>query len=357
MKPRKSPSSAVTAERLKAKLRAVTAERSAALRELDYVHKQLDVVERGAGRKSPAPIKRRERTSKKLEACPVIMASDWHVDEPVDSVGVNGRNEYSPAIANKRIDAMAEAARWLVTNQQQAFAIRDAVVWYGGDLWSGEIHDDLAVTNVLDPAEAYCFALDGATRQLSYLLAQTSLETITVVCTDGNHGRMTHKMMIQGRHGRSLEHLMYLQLAERLKGEKRLRFIVERSELTYLQVYDRTTRWTHGDRITAPNETAIKKAISQWDKSCRADLTMFGHWHTFRDYGTAVGNGSLIGYSRLSVAWRCEPEPPQQGYFLIDSVRGKCLVTPLWVADDASYTTGAGVLSRHGRAISSRRGA
>ena len=51
--------------------------------------------------KTPHRIKPRPKKSKS-QACPVLLASDWHIDERVDPETVNGRNKYNPDIARER---------------------------------------------------------------------------------------------------------------------------------------------------------------------------------------------------------------------------------------------------------------
>lgn len=71
------------------------------------------------------------------------------------------------------------------------------------------------------------------------------------------------------------------------------------------------------------------KAIAAWDRSIRADLDVFGHYHTAMDGGKFVSNGSLIGYNAFAVAIKAPFEKPKQMTFLIDKKRGKTIVAPI----------------------------
>jgi hypothetical protein len=176
------------------------------------------------------------------------------------------------------------------------------------------------------------------------LLAETELERIVIVTSDGNHGRTTEKIRVATRTEHSYEHALYLQLADDLRDEPRVSMTVSRSQLTYVPIYDQTIRFTHGDAvrfgggvggITIP----INKAIAQWDQSVRADLTCMGHWHQLTWGSRVVVNGSLIGFSPYSVAIKAGFEPARQAFFLLDSRRGICQQTPLWVRDDDHTAT------------------
>ena len=127
---------------------------------------------------------------------------------------------------------------------------------------------------------------------------------------------------------------MYLNLAKRFEGEKRIKFIIPRSQHYYLEVYGKTIRFMHGHNIryyggvggiTVP----LNKAIAQWDKLQRADLAVLGHFHQFLDGGRWLVNGSLIGYNAFALANKFEYEPPKQAFFLWDKRRDKSVVAPI----------------------------
>jgi hypothetical protein len=75
----------------------------------------------------------------------------------------------------------------------------------------------------------------------------------------------------------------------------------------------------------------LLKAVPTWNDIRPADVHCIGHWHQLRDYGNAVVNGSLIGYGPYSQRIRAPYEQPQQSMFYVDSARGKCMLTALWV--------------------------
>src|SRR6185312_701035 len=80
----------------------------------------------------------------------------------------------------------------------------------GGDMISGEIHDELKATNelpTLPTVEDLCDNLEGAFG----LLADT-FDSVYVPCVTGNHGRNTHKIWAKDRSRTSFDWMLYRML-------------------------------------------------------------------------------------------------------------------------------------------------
>lgn len=327
--------------RLKRDVAALRRERDELLARLHDAEARNAFLVELSNSSEPLSIQRRERASGLREGTAFALASDWHVEETVDPATVNGLNAYDLSIAQTRARRFFSGVSAMLDDQPR-FRIRELVLWLGGDLITGTIHDELLESNGLSPMLAVRFVRrlvgDGLRMLLS---AHPELERITVPCSHGNHGRNTHKPRISTGADNSLEHALYLQLADDFRAEPRVRFDIARGELVYLSVYDRRFRFTHGDAvkygggvggITIP----ISKAVASWDRSIRADVTCMGHWHQLLYGGSFIVNGSLIGPSAYTVRIKAAMEPGQQAFFLADSKRGLCQQTPIW-------TTPAGV--------------
>jgi hypothetical protein len=102
-----------------------------------------------------------------------------------------------------------------------------------------------------------------------------------------------------------------------------------------MTVFDKRIRFHHGDGLKYQGGVGgltipVEKAISAWNKSpARADLDIFGHWHTAQQSRAWVSNGSLIGYNAYAVSIKASFEPPAQTYFLLDKKRGRTMTTPI----------------------------
>jgi hypothetical protein len=155
---------------------------------------------------------------KQRTANPVMLCSDWHVEELIHPETVNGLNEYNPQIAEKCIDVLADAYGWMMKDAR--FDVRQGVLWLGGDLYSGYIHEELAEGNAMSPMEVSLWLQVRLERFIRRILAECpTLERLVIVCNDGNHGRMTHKIRVATRTANSIEWLMYQTLARAFQNE------------------------------------------------------------------------------------------------------------------------------------------
>lgn len=302
---------------------AVHREREAALASLR--HDSEPVVPRGFA-------KGRQR-----EGCAVILASDWHVEETVEPDATPIRNEYSLEIAEKRIDRFFSGVRWLIDFHRPVFGIADAVMWLGGDLITGAIHDELRETSALTPTQVLPWLEARLNGGIEFLLRDRKLKRLTIPCSYGNHGRTTMKPRRATGAANSYEYLLYTHLADRWASHDRVRFEITPSAHQYVKVYDFDLHFHHGDEISYYGGVGgitipVNKAVAQWQKVRPAHYHHFGHFHQYLDLGDTVVNGSLIGYNAYAMSIKATPEPPQQAFYVLDSKRGKTCKSPIWVS-------------------------
>lgn len=288
----------------------------------------------------PPRIYTREKSSGIREMTPVVLASDWHVEEPVDGAAVAYRNEYNLEIASRRIERFFQAIIWNVEHHRASgrIAIHDLVLWLGGDMYSGYIHPELVEGNLLSPAESVVWLLPRLRDGIATLLDHLGLAHLEIPCSHGNHGRTTIKSMTSTGYANSFDYLLYHALAEGFRGDSRVHFEITPSNHQYVQVYDQTIHFHHGDEVKYQGGIGglgipLLKAVPMWDRVKPADVHCIGHWHQLRDYGRAVVNGSLIGYNPYAQKIRAEFEEPMQAMFYMDKTRGKSMLTSLWVEE------------------------
>jgi hypothetical protein len=283
-------------------------------------------------------VKARELSTRKREGCAIILASDWHIEETVAIEASPIRNVYTPAEAAIRVGRFFAGTNWLIRNNRPVFGLRDVLLWLGGDLLTGYIHDELRESNALSPTEALLWLKAHIIAGIESMLVDGEIARLLVVCSYGNHGRTTLKPR-RGTGGKnSWEWLLYMDLAKHFTGNKRVSFTVEQSAHQYARVYDFDLHFHHGDEcqygggvggITIP----INKAVSQWDKVKRCHYHHFGHFHQYLDLGQTVVNGSLIGYNAYAMSIKATPEQPQQAFYILDKKRGKTCKSPVWVTE------------------------
>ncbi len=83
-----------------------------------------------------------------------LLWSDWHVDELITPETTMGLNEWNPKIAERSIETLVDNSLNLIELESKLVKLPDIVVWLGGDFISGPIHEELEITNTMEPDEA-----------------------------------------------------------------------------------------------------------------------------------------------------------------------------------------------------------
>lgn len=275
-------------------------------------------------------------TNAKHEAVAATQWSDWHVDETVKPLTVNGFNEYNPTIAEKRAKTLFENTIKLVNTQRAGVIIKKLILHLGGDIITGWIHPEGMQTNSMTPQEGIFFAYDLHVAGIEYLLKHGDFDEIYVVCSRGNHGRTTPKMQYANDYNTNNEGYMYKMLAGRFSNERRVKFQIDDGELAYMNVYGNDLRFFHGWQVRFKGGIGgltipLYKAIHRWDANIQAFYNFMADKHSYsRPTPNCVLNGSLIGFNAYALSNGFEFQPPMQSFTLIDSKRGITIKAPIF---------------------------
>lgn len=268
------------------------------------------------------------------EATAIIVASDWHIAETIKPEEVNGLNEYTVEIAKQRGEQFFQNAVRIIDVLGKDIPIKHAILALIGDFINNMLFEEAMETNSMLPIKEVILAQDMIASGIEYMLKNTKLN-ITVVCHSGNHGRTTKKPRNSSEAGYSLEYWMYHGLAKYFRNEKRIKFIIPESYISYLKVYDVKLAFHHGHDVRYQGGVGgitipMNKAIDQWNKAKYADIYVNGHFHQFFDGGNFVANGSMVGWNAYAIAIKAKFEKPKQVLFLIDKKRGKTVTCPIY---------------------------
>lgn len=288
--------------------------------------------------KSPPKVLPREKKSGMREMTAVVLASDWHVEETVEAESVDHLNEYNLEIAEKRVNRFFESIIWNFEHHRASgkLAIRDLVLWLGGDLMTGYIHEELEENNGLSPTQTVLWLQRRLIDGIHSLRKHLDLASLIIPCSYGNHGRTGKKSRISTGYKNSYEWMMYHQIADAFRGEKGIKFEITNGAHQFVQTYDRLLHFHHGDSLKYNGgigglSVPLLRRIPAWNSMRPADVHNIGHFHQLHFLSHAVVNSSLIGHNAYAVSIGAAYEPPQQASYFMDSRRGKCLETPLWV--------------------------
>jgi hypothetical protein len=268
------------------------------------------------------------------ECAAVALLSDVHYGEVVEPSRSTYGNKYNTTISAYRLHRFFTGVEWLIKCNRAWANINHLVLWFGGDLITGHIHDEL-VDTALNPIESILqlepILIGGVRRMLELGL------DVTLPCSYGNHGRTTVKKRIQTGAQHSYEWLSYQHMGSHLTRDG-VKVLADPTPHQFVDVYGKTLHFSHGDDakynggvggITIP----LNKATDAWHKVNPAYLSNYGHFHTLFDGGRWMVNGSLIGFNQFAMSIKATPEFPQQWFYIMDSKRGKSTRSPIWVSD------------------------
>ena len=117
--------------------------------------------------------------------------SDTHIGDRVEEDQMGGLNEYNIDIFNKRLFGWANTVLQLVELRRNFAPVNELVIPMLGDMISGDIHDELARTNVDNCMGQMIRGANLISQALMFLAPHFS--KIRVPSVVGNHGRMTRK--------------------------------------------------------------------------------------------------------------------------------------------------------------------
>lgn len=273
---------------------------------------------------------------KPSESVAVILCSDLHYEETVDPRTVDGLNEYNIKTAKERFHKVFQNGLKLIEMSRSKSNIKKLVLWLGGDLISGYIHEELVENNAMSPIEASIDVYKLCVSAIDFLIEAGDFDEMVIVTSVGNHSRTTEKIRISTCVENNYEWLIYNFLSSHYEKSDIIKFKLSRGYFNYLDIYDYTVRFHHGNFIRYSGGVGgisipINKAIAQWNQGKYADLDVFGHWHQRLSSKNFVVNGSIIGYGPYSLSIKAAFEKPQQSFFLVHPTWGKTVEAPIFV--------------------------
>jgi len=276
---------------------------------------------------------------KAVAGVPTLFASDWHWGEVVDPNQINGVNEFNVAIAQDRARVMIEKTIDLLKNHVAHSDYPGIVFVLGGDMVSGDIHEELMATNSMEimPTVIDLFGV------LTWCIETLANEfgNVFIPCVSGNHGRNTHKIRAKGRNFTSFDWLLYQFLSKRFEKDNRVQFHIPDGPDAYYSIYGHKYLLTHGDQFRGGDGViGALGPIIRGDHRKRSrnaqidmeyDTMLLGHWHQLIQLERLIVNGSLKGYDEYAYSNNFGFEPPRQALWLTHPEHGLTFSMPVYV--------------------------
>jgi transposase-like protein len=269
---------------------------------------------------------------------PTLFLSDFHHGETVYKSQIGGVNEFNIKISHERLAYTVETAIHLLRILDKQLDYPGIVVPLGGDMISGNIHDELTATNELNtmPTVLDLYGeLVGAITRLADVFG-----AVFVPCVSGNHGRDTRKIWIKDRHATSFDWLIYQFLAKHFADDKRVTFYVPDASDAPFKIFDVRFLLTHGDQFRGGDSIIGPLGpLTRGDQKKRArnaavdmnyDVMMHGHFHQYSHGTRIIGNGSLKGYDEFAFFNNFGFEKPAQSLFLTHKRHGITYRMPVY---------------------------
>lgn len=277
------------------------------------------------------------KKSTSITGIPTLFLSDIHFDEVVEPAQVEYLNDYNREIAVKRIQYTFNTTLELLLKRMASPKYEGIVVALGGDMLSGNIHEELAETN-----ENYIFQ---SLVDLAELLIQgigtlaDEFGKVFVPCVVGNHGRIHRKPRAKGKVMDNYEWLIYHMIAKAFKSDGRITMhIPESSDIQY-NIYQKRFLLTHGDQFRGGAGISgiftplmlgrARKQQRQAVVNKSFDTMLCGHFHQLILTDHLIVNGSIKGIDEYAYLANFGFERPQQALFIVHPAHGLTLRMPI----------------------------
>lgn len=281
------------------------------------------------------------KQTKKHRGTPWLLLSDLHFDEVVNAAEVMGVNAYNRQIAEMRLQEVFKGAVKITRDYWAGVSYDGIVAPLMGDLYAGEIHDELIQTNDDTILGSILHWSEQLAAGISLLADEFGKVHVPVVV--GNHGRRSRKPRSKFRARDNFDWFTGQLLARMFAHDKRITFDVSEAADTIVPAYGWRVCVTHGDQARGGNGIGgpmmpimrldAKKRQRQAAVSQPYDLLVMGHWHNLIFAPSFIVNGSLVGYDEYASTSNFQFEQPSQALFLMTPERGKTFTAPVYPAD------------------------
>lgn len=282
-------------------------------------------------------------TGKSDIAVPCAFASDWHLDERVNLAQMGGVNEFNRKIAEVRAANFFDNTVRLAKRYISGIRYEGIYLFLGGDMFSGNIHEELKETNETTIIESIIHWVEPVAAGIRYLADEFG--AVHIPCVVGNHGRLSHKPIAKNRVQDNFDYLFYNMLAMALKADDRITWDISQAADCRFTIHDTTFLLTHGDQFRGGTGIAgllsplmlgdARKRKRQNALHQSYDWMVYGHWHSLvLGVRGLLGNGSLKGYDEYAMVSNFDYEPPQQALWLVQPRRGVTMRWPIHVLGD-----------------------
>ena len=279
---------------------------------------------------------------------PTLFLTDWHWGEVVRAEQVHNYNEFNRKIQNERATMLIPKATLLLKGLYKSTKeIPGLVLLLGGDMLSGDIHEELSITNAQPLMPSLIDLHQVLTRTLAQL--QKEFKRLWVICVIGNHPRNTHKPRHKDKVYSNFDWLLYQLLEKSFRNDNYtnddVQFLIPSGGDAPFRIYDHFYLLTHGNEIGARSGDGIIGAIGPImrgeykmktlyaDMDYDYDTLVMGHWHQKLPLDKVIVGPSLIGYNEYAMDMRLRPAPAGQLVWFTHPEYGIIRIDPIYFSE------------------------
>ena len=269
---------------------------------------------------------------------PMTIWSDFHWGEVVDKSQVYGVNSYNMSIAKQRLHTLVDKTIGICFDHMVNPNYPGIVLMLGGDMVSGDIHEELEITNEAPSGPVLVDLLENLIAGIDKLADKFG--KVWVVGVAGNHGRTNKKPRFKNRQYTNYDWIIYQLLRTHYKKSKNIEFLIPDGADALFSVYGTKFLLTHGDNLGVRGGDGIIGIIgpvmrgdfkirnAQSSIGMPYDVLVLGHWHTYFPTPKIIINGSLKGFDEYAhLSLRAKPERPVQALWFVHPENG---ITTHW---------------------------
>lgn len=273
------------------------------------------------------------------QAMPTLFFSDAHYGEIVTPEQIEYLNGYDPETALIRTQNFFSNGITVARDYLRGLDYPGVVLALGGDLFSGDIHEELEKTNAGPIQVEMLRWIEPMIAGIKML--RDEFGRVFIPSVVGNHPRGTRKPSHKMRVPNNFDWFFVELLAKFLKDEKGIEFRNGHSADVNYTVYGTRYRLSHGDQFRGGSGIAgllSPLMIGDARKRKRAqaanneyDWLLLAHWHQRLRFKRIYVNGSLKGYDEYAYHSNFEFERAEQSFWLTDPRKGLTIDAPIFV--------------------------
>jgi len=278
----------------------------------------------------------------------VLMLCCLHMGEVVSAAETNGFGEYNMAVAQARFQSVVDSVIDLVRDHHRGERIRKLWVINLGDNVSGDIHEELSITNerpVITQTLSAAYLLALGIRDLA-----ANFECVEMVGLPGNHGRNRKKPMHKLKTEDSFDRMTYETVGLLCANIANFTMTIPPAYWVRQVINEVPFVFLHGDNLKAWNQIPFygmyrMNANFTTMHAQRGEYFKYlgiGHFHQVgmfpKSGGELLMTGSLKGPDEYSLDVLQQGSEPEQLFFGVHPKRGVSFRYPINARDATPET-------------------